>query len=107
MTTVTIDYRFQKIKKFFHTLRKLGWRPHGPVAPCCAATQMLHCHMAQSLPMGLARFLLAAQLAQSLPMGLCPAMRDCVLVLGLRLVRRDGGGWWRMVADGGGSGIVK
>ena len=38
--------------------------------------------MAQSLPMGLARFLLAAQLAQSLPMGLCRAMRDCVLVFG-------------------------
>jgi hypothetical protein len=63
---------------------------------------MLHCHMAQSLPVGLARFLLAAQLAQSLPMGLCRAMRDCVLVLGLNPMRRDGGGWWRMVADGGG-----
>jgi len=69
---------------------------------------MLHCHMAQSLPVGLARFLLAAQLAQSLPMGLCPAMRDCVLVLGLRLklwekclvfLVADGGGWWRMVAS--------
>ena len=60
MTTMTIDYRFQKIKKFFHSLRKLGWKRHGPVAPWCAATEMLHCHMAQSLPMGLARFLLVA-----------------------------------------------
>jgi hypothetical protein len=74
MTIGRNGYHFQKIKKFFHTLRKLGWRPQGPMAPWCGATQMLHCHMAQSLPMGLARFLLAAQLAQSLLVGLCPAM---------------------------------
>ena len=69
------------------------------MAPWCAATEMF---VAVQLTCQSARCDMSARLAQSLPMGLCRALRDCVLVLGLRLMQWDGGGWWRMAADGGG-----
>jgi hypothetical protein len=47
---------------------------------------MLHCHMAQSLPVGLAQFLLVGKVAQSLPMGLCFSFG----------IESYAMGWWRV-----------